>query len=505
MGMDFLADHAESLPDKAAVICGERAVDFATLSRRASRVANAFTSLGCREGDRVAWMSYNSIEGAEIANGLRRAGLVIVPVNYRLRGQEIAYVLNDSGARLAAAGPEHVEAMVEAMGDVKHDIRFVAVGERVPNGWLSYRELMDASANEFVSVGDGLGASMIYTSGTTGNPKGAWRPHGVDIANVLQVISTFELTQSDVHLICGPGYHSGVAFFSALHQVLGSTVVVQPKFEADGALDEIQRHRVTTSFMAPTLLQRLVDAQEHRARDTSSLRALILGAAPCPYALKVRAEAVFGQVLWEFYGATETGINTVLRPEDQLRKPGSCGIPLPGQEIRLVREDGVEAAVGEPGELMVRSSWLAEYFHRPDATRESLHHGFFSVGDVAYRDDEGYFYICDRRIDMIISGGVNVYPAEIEAVLHAHPAVMDVAVFGVPDDQWGEAVKAVVQLRSGADVTADGLIAYCGERLAGYKKPRSIDFVEELPRDAAGKLLKRNLREPYWAGAGRTI
>jgi acyl-CoA synthetase (AMP-forming)/AMP-acid ligase II len=365
--------------------------------------------------------------------------------------------------------------------------------------------MVGGALEEFDAVGSGLGASMIYTSGTTGKPKGAWRPHGVDIANVLQVISIFELNQSDVHLMCGPGYHSAVGFFSALHQVLGATVVMQPKFDPEDALDQIQRHGVTTVFMAPTLLQRLVDAQERRPRDTSTLRALILGAAPCPHALKERAEAVFGQVLWEFYGATETGINTVLRPEDQLRKPGSCGTAVPGQEIRLVRDDGSEAAIGEPGEFMVRNNWQAEYFNRPDATGSSLHDGFFSVGDVAYRDEEGYYYICDRRIDMIISGGVNIYPAEVEAVLHANPAVMDAAVIGVPDSQWGESVKAIVQIRPGMTVTDDELIAFCDERLAGYKKPRSVDFVEELPRDAAGKLLKRKLRDAYWAGAGRHV
>jgi acyl-CoA synthetase (AMP-forming)/AMP-acid ligase II len=346
---------------------------------------------------------------------------------------------------------------------------------------------------------------MIYTSGTTGHPKGAWRPNGVDIANVLQVISIFGLHQDDVHLMCGPGYHSAVSFFSALHGVLGATVVMQPRFDAEGALDLIARHRVTTTFMAPTLLQRLVEAQERAPRDTSSLRAIILGAAPCPHALKIRAEAVFGQVLWEFYGATETGINTVLRPEDQLRKPGSCGTAVPGQEIHLIAEDGTEAAPGQPGEFMVRNTWLAEYFNRPDATGKSLHDGFFSVGDVAYRDEEGYYFICDRRIDMIISGGVNIYPAEVEAALHAHPAVMDAAVIGVPDDEWGESVKAVVQLRDGAHATAEELIAFCGDRLAGYKKPKSVDFVEELPRDAAGKLLKRKIREPYWAKTGRSI
>jgi acyl-CoA synthetase (AMP-forming)/AMP-acid ligase II len=426
-------------------------------------------------------------------------------VNYRLRGEEIAYILNDSGAKVAAAGPDHTAFMSEARASVKGAVTFITAAKVGPPGWLRYADLMSQASDDFVSVGDGLGASMIYTSGTTGNPKGAWRPHGVDIANVLQVISIFELTQSDVHLVSGPGYHSGVAFFSALHQVLGSTVVLQPRFDADGALDLIERHRVTTTFMAPTLLLRLVDAQQKRPRDTSSLRAVILGAAPCPHALKMRAEAVLGKVLWEFYGATETGINTVLRPEDQMRKPGSCGTAVPGQEIRLLRDDGTEASVGEPGEFMVRNNWQAEYFNRPDATSKSLHDGFFSVGDIAYRDDEGYYFICDRRVDMIISGGVNIYPAEIEAALHAHPAVLDAAVIGVPDDEWGESVKAVVQLRSGMTPTADELSEFLASRLAGYKKPRSFEFVEELPRDAAGKLLKRKLRERYWTGAGRRI
>jgi len=504
---DFLASHAESLPSKPAVILGERTLDFSSLNRRANRAANVFMSLGCEAGDRVAIMSFNSIAGFEIGNGVRRSGTVVVPVNYRLRGPEIAYLLNDSGAKVVVAGPDHVDAVAAAQPLVTGDRRFIAIGDRIPDGWLSYRVLMDGAAETppLDAGGDGLLASMIYTSGTTGNPKGAWRPNGVNVANVLQVISIFELTQSDVHLLCGPGYHSAVAFFSTLHQLLGATVVVQPKFQADEALDLIQLHRVSTTFMAPTLLQRLVDAQRDRPRDVSSLRAIILGAAPCPFELKVRAEEVFGKVVWEFYGATETGINTVLRPEDQLSRPGSCGTAVPGQEIRLVGPNGEDVPDGEPGEFMVRNSWLAEYYNRPDATGKSLHDGFFSVGDIAYRDADGYYYICDRRIDMIISGGVNIYPAEVEAVLHAHPAVMDAAVIGVPDAKWGESVKAVVQLRPGAAASEDELVAFCAERLAGYKKPRFVDFVDELPRDAAGKLLKRAIREPYWAATGRRI
>jgi acyl-CoA synthetase (AMP-forming)/AMP-acid ligase II len=505
--VDFLTVHAEGSPNKPALILGDRVVDFATLDRRANRAAHVFNDLGCEPQDRIAVMSFNAIASSEIANGARRVSMVVVPVNYRLRGSEVAYVLNDSGARIVCADDDHVDVVDAAKAEVSGDRRYIATGSKKPTGWMSYEDLLGAASDaELEAQGSGgLGASMIYTSGTTGHPKGAWRPNGVNIENVLQVISIFGLDHSDVHLWCGPGYHSGVAFFVALHQVLGATNVIQPKFEAEGALDLIERHRVTTTFIAPTLLQRLVDAQQRRPRDLSSLRAVILGAAPCPHALKVRAEAVLGQVLWEFYGATETGINTVLRPEDQLRKPGSCGTSVPGQEIRLVGPDGNEVAEGEPGELMVRNSWLAEYYNRPDATGKSLHDGFFSVGDVAYRDGEGYYYICDRQVDMVISGGVNIYPAEVEAALHAHPGVMDAAVIGVPDEQWGESVKAVVQLRPGMSATADELIAFCSERLAGYKKPRTIDFVDELPRDAAGKLLKRKLREPYWAGMTRRV
>jgi len=506
--VDVLAVHAAASPTKPALIEDGLTTDFETLNRRANQAANMLLGLGCNVHDRVAHMWFNSTAAFEVSHGLRKAGLVGTPINYRLRGSEVAYVVNDSGATVVMADDDHVETVEAARPEIAGDLRLVAMGGRRPPGWLGYAALTDAAPDSPPPVPaeiTGLAPSMIYTSGTTGHPKGTWRPNGVNVENVMQMIAMFELNASDIHLMCGPGYHSAVALFSALHHLLGATVVVQPKFEASAALDLIERHRVTTTFMAPTLLARLLDAQDARPRDLSSLRALYLGAASCPYALKVRAEAALGQVLWEFYGATETGVNTVLRPEDQLRKPGSCGQAVHGQEIRLVDAEGGEVADGVPGEFMVRNTWLAEYFNRPDATDGSMHDGFFTVGDVAYRDAEGFYYICDRLADMIISGGVNIYPAEVEAVLHAHPAVADAAVVGVPDDQWGESVKAVVQLRAGASATAEELIAYCAERLAGYKKPRSVEFVDLLPRDAAGKLLKRAIRERYWAGAGRRI
>jgi acyl-CoA synthetase (AMP-forming)/AMP-acid ligase II len=504
---DIYAAHALMRPGKLALVCEERSLTYAELNARANRVANALKSLGVQAGDRVAVMVHNSLEYFEIAVGLSRLTAMHIPVNYRLLEHEVAYIVNDSGAKVMVAGPELVQVVEQALAEIADKPACVAIGREAPAGWLHYEELLEVASENPPTGEAALGLTVTYTSGTTGNPKGAYRPAGVPAQDLLRIIQAFKLSEADVHLLAGPVYHSAPSFFSSVHLLLGATVVVLPKFDAVEALRLIDRHRVSNTFMAPTLLQRLCDvpAEEAAAYDTSSLHAIILGAAPCPYALKVRAEERFGPCLWEFYGSTETAIVTILRPEDQLRKPGSCGKVAPGQEIRLLDAAGNPVPDGMPGEIWTRSPWLAEYYHKPEATARSMKDGFFSVGDIAYRDSEGYYYICDRKIDMIISGGVNIYPAEIEAVLSAHPAVLDVAVIGVPDEQWGESVKAVAALRPGKSASPEELIAFCAERLADYKKPRSVDFVDELPRNPAGKLLKNKIREPYWAGTGRRI
>jgi acyl-CoA synthetase (AMP-forming)/AMP-acid ligase II len=508
---DLLRVHAALQPDKAALVEGERVVSWATRNERANRAANVLRDLGVTSGDRVALMALNSIAGFEASGGIGKLEAIGVPINFRLRGAELVFILKDSGARVVFAGPEFVEHLEVARPEVREaGIVFVAIGgPPAPADWLDFEQLLASSSPEQPEIEevDGVGATMIYTSGTTGHPKAAFRPHGVALEHVMQTISMFELRPDDVHLMAGPGYHSAVALFSALTTACGGTIVVMPRFDAEAALALVERHRVTTTFMAPTLLHRIMDLpQEVRERyDVSSIRALVLGAAPCPFSLKEAATAHFGEVLFEFYGATETGINLLLRPEDQLRKPGSAGRPPEGQEVLLLDDEGNPVPDGTPGELWARSDWLATYYNRPDATERAMRDGFFSVGDIAYRDAEGFYYICDRKIDMIISGGANVYPAEVEACLHAHPAVADVAVIGVPDDTWGEAVKAVVALQPGATTGEEELIDWCRSRIADYKRPRSVDFVAELPRDLAGKLLKRQIREPYWAGAGRRI
>jgi fatty-acyl-CoA synthase/long-chain acyl-CoA synthetase len=506
---DILAVHAQAQPSKTVIVCEGRQVSFLELNNRANRVAHAVAGLGVPAGGRTAVMAYNSVAGYEISAGLRKAGLIGVPVNFRLRGPEVAYILNDSGAGIVFAGPDFVSVVEEARAGVEGERRYVAIGvDAVPAGWHRYEDLLAAaSEQEPEGVGSVLGASMIYTSGTTGRPKGAFRAQGVGMELALQSIQIFGLDAGDVHLVAGPGYHSAVAYFSMLTILLGGTVVVMPKFDPERALRLIAERRCTTTFMAPVLLQRIMDLPEEvRARhDVSSMRALILGAAPFPFTLKERAVRYFPDALYEFYGATETGVNLVLTPAEQLAHPGSCGRPTATTEVLLLDDDGRPVPDGTPGQLWVRNTGLAEYYNQPDATRRSMRDGFFTVGDVAYRDPAGYYFICDRKIDMVISGGVNIYPAEVEAVLHAHPAVRDAAVIGVPDAHWGESLKAVVALQPGGQATAEELMAWCGQELADYKRPRSVDFVDELPRDQAGKLLKRQIRAPYWEGAGRSI
>jgi acyl-CoA synthetase (AMP-forming)/AMP-acid ligase II len=513
-GTDILAMHAAQAPGKPALIVDDgRVLTYAQLNARVNRLATALQEIGMQRGDRCVIMHHNGTVGTEVAHALRKLQCVATPMNYRLRGEEIAYLLNDSGARVIVAGPEFVEHIDAARPLVQgvEDRRWVAsAGDGAPPaGWESYEALLARGREgEPMTLSGITGPTMIYTAGTTGNPKGAYRPTGVDPAVIFQWVQTFGLRSDDVHLLAGPGYHSAPSAFAGLQQILGATLVVMHRFDPVEAVRLIAEHRVTTAFMAPILVKRIVDLPDEvkRRYDVSSMRALIVAAAPFPGDVKRRATEYFGNSIWEFYGATETGIVTVIGPDDLLRKPESCGRPMPGVEVALLDDQGRDVGVGRPGELWARSAGIfGEYLNKPEATSTGFNDGFFTVGDVAYRDDEGYVFICDRKIDMIISGGVNVYPAEVEAALHIHPDVEDCAVIGVPDAEWGEQIKAVVKLRAGARATEEELKQFLGERLADYKRPRSVDFVDDFPRDAAGKLLKRLIRKPYWDAAGRSI
>ena len=513
MNLDILAIHAAQSPERTALVddAGRRR-SYPELNARADAVAGALAGLGLAAGDRCAHIHYNCIEGFETGHALRKLGAVSVPMNTRLRGAEIAYLINDSGARVVVAGPEFLDAVDEARPNVEDEggRQWVALGDGAPPpGWRSYEALLAAPAVAELPDSGVMGApTMIYTAGTTGNPKGAFRGGGVDVGAVSEWMAAFQFSSEDVHLLAGPSYHSAPGVFSGLQQLFGATTVVLRRFDPERALQLIAEHRVTTTFMAPILVKRILDLppEVREAHDVSSMRCVIVAAAPFPGDLKRRAVDFFGPHVFEFYGATETGLVTLITPEDLLRKPDSCGRALASVEIRLLDDDGNEVPDGQPGELWTRSPGVFTAYHnKPEATARNLRDGFFTVGDVAWRDQEGFIHICDRKVDMVISGGVNIYPAEIEAVLHAHPAIEDCAVIGVPDSEWGESLKAVVKLHHGATTGADELIEFVGARLAAYKRPRSVDFVDEFPRDSAGKLLKRLLRDRYWTEAGRQV
>jgi len=290
---------------------------------------------------------------------------------------------------------------------------------------------------------------------------------------------------------------------------LGGTVVIMPRFDPIEFLEAIERERVTSTMVVPTIVKRILALPEEvRARfDISSLRALIVGAAPFPVETKRAAVAYFRDCVYEYYGSTDAVLNTVLKPSEQLERPASCGKALPGQDIKIFDDEGNELPPGVEGNVYIASPLVAgtQYYKDPEKTERSRIGEYMTVGDVGYLDEDGYLYICDRKSDMVISGGVNIYPAEIEQVIHEHPAVLDVAVIGVPSEEWGEELKAVVQLKPRAQASEEEIIDFCRQRLADFKRPRSVDFVAEVPRNPSGKLLKRELRERYWAGRERRV
>jgi acyl-CoA synthetase (AMP-forming)/AMP-acid ligase II len=509
---DLLRLHADADGDRTAVIIdaagGARpaAVSFAELNAQVNRLAHALRSHGMRRGERLVWCGPNSLEVMTTIHAARKAGQIAVPLSYRFNADEMQYVIDNSDATLVVVDAEQAPLVAGVRDRIPKVRSIITYGGDAPPGFTGWDDALAAESDDEpadASTDPGaVGAQMLYTSGTTGKPKGAVRTTS-DPVIVAALLGELGLVPgSEVHLTTGPLYHSGPLAFAVISHTLGCPIVILRKFDPSAWLRLVQEHRVTNTFSAPTQLKRLVSLPpgELARADLSSMRCLIANAAPVPYALKEEVIDKLGEgFLYEVYGSTELGIVTVLKPADQLRKPGSCGKVYGGIEVKLVKDDGADAAVGEPGELFIRTGLAMDGYHRTDEQLTELADGGWkSVGDVAYRDDEGFLYICDRKKDMIISGGVNIYPAEVEAVLYAHPQVLDAAVFGIPDDEWGESVYAVIQPKPGENVDLTELQAFVDERVARYKQPRAYELRDELPRTDAGKLLKRVLRDEFW-------
>jgi acyl-CoA synthetase (AMP-forming)/AMP-acid ligase II len=517
---DILSVYAMSQPGKLAVIHDKPdgtvvGWTYAELEDRANRVANLLLTLGAGPGIKILWCGPNSPEVVAVMSAARKIGATAVPLNYRLTPEEACYVIDNSDAEIAYVDYEHAPlfaAQRDRLTKVRHIIVVggaavggTALSGTAPDGMLGEADLAAASADP-PDVGDaaGLAGTMIYTSGTTGKPKGAVRG-GPDPETYAALLNLFSFRPDDVYITSGPLYHSGPSAFMGAALIYGQTIIVQRKFDAEDWLRLVDKYGATSTFSAPALI-RMVCALPDEVKeryDRSSMRVMIANAAPWSYALKQQYVANFPpESLFEVYGSTELGVDTVLLPKDQLRKPGSCGQPAPGIEIVLLDDAGNEVTgtgPGNPGEVFIRSKSVFDAYYKNDASYAASTHGdFHTVGDVAYWDDEGYLYICDRKTDMIITAGMNVYPAEIEAALEQHPGIYDVAVFGIPSAEWDEAVHATVVLAPGASLTAAEVTAFARQHLAGYKVPRSVDFATELPRTGSGKLLKRQLRAPFW-------
>jgi long-chain acyl-CoA synthetase len=505
-----LTVQAERLPTKPALVDDRPdgtvvAWTYAELNRQANRLAHVFRDLDLKPGERFISCGPNSLGVVCAGHARAKVGATVVPLNYRLTPEETAYIVDDSDAVLVYADAEQAETFARIRPSIPRVRHVVTFGGRSLPGMLDGDALVArASDAEPPPAPVDHAASMLYTSGTTGRPKGAVR-QPLEPAAIVPLLRHIGFVEDDVYLTTGPLYHSGPGGFLQIAQLFGNTAIIQRRFDAEDWLRLVQKYGVSMTFSAPTPIRLVVNlpAEVKKRYDRSSMKRMIANAAPWSFALKEQYLADFPEdSLWEVYGSTELGVDTVLAPPDQRRKPGSCGRAAPGVEIRLLDDDGKEITKpGVPGEVFVRSANNFVSYHKGVEKFEANRRGdFLSVGDVAYRDHEGFYYICDRKSDMVISGGMNVYPAEVEAALECHPAVQEVAVFGIPSDEWGESVHAVVVPRPGAMITADELTTFARAHLAGYKVPRSLTFADELPKTGSGKILKRSLREPFWRG-----
>lgn len=494
-----LARNARLYPDRAAIVGADgQAITHDGFAARVWRIADALSRQGIEKNCRVAILARNSPDYLSVHFALASLGAWTVAINYALKLPDIDFRLDHAEVQAIFVSPEFADLVPNFSAAVRGRIGsrvFVFDGSK--DGLVSLEELAASgraqAPEELISPEDTL--YVGYTSGTTGTPKGALVSHRAIVVGFLYKALAFGLTERDITINPGPYWHSAPRDFAALAIYLGGTAVVPDRFDAEQYLADVERYRVTNTFVVPTMLQRIVESDALARRDVSSLRTIISGGAPLPTAVKEKVLAAFGPALTEFYGATETRIVTLISASELAARERSVGRPLHDVELRVLDEQGAEVATGEVGEVYLRGPGLFSGYWRDPVKTAAAHRGeWFSLGDMGRLDDEGYLYLVDRKQDMIISGGENIYPNDIEECLQLHSAVAEAAVIGVPDDLWGEVVVAYVVPATGAKVAADELIAFCGERLPNYMKPRRIEFCQELPRNPTGKILRRELR-----------
>jgi long-chain acyl-CoA synthetase len=491
-------------PDKVAFRESGRELTYRALVERIDRVANGVTDgLGLQPGDRTALLSPNTLEFVEIVCGLGEARVPPALINSRASESDVKFICEDAGAKVLFVHPSLEElARTAAPESVQQTI---LIGQPYEDWLASSSPVRPATkAEEWETF------CIPYTAGTTGVPKGVLLPHRSRVLTFFSMAVEYGCYGPDDRAVAvAPLYHGAGFAFAVASVFFGGSCEILPRFEPEELLRAIETRAATNVFMVPSHFQALFELGDDvlDRYDTSSLRTIISNAAPLAQVTKERiVERLGDDLLFECYGSTEGGIVSNLRPADQLRKLQCVGLPFPLTSVRILDEEGNEVGPGEPGELFSSSPYLfSGYWNRPDETDQAIQDGWFSAGDLAYRDEEGYIYLVDRKNDKIISGGVNIFPREIEEVLLRHPLVLEAAVFGIPNERWGEAVHAVVVLQPDAAAPEDAIIAFCAKSIARYKLPKRVEFANSLPRNAAGKILRRELREPYWGGLTRRV
>jgi long-chain acyl-CoA synthetase len=505
------------------IISGERRRVHAEVAERAARMAGGFERLGVRQGDSVCILMRNDIAFVESAYAAMQLGAYAVPINWHFKREEIQYVLEDSGTRVLIGHADLLHGMNETIPKGATVFSVPTPPEILANYKISPDHLMAPDfaidleswlqrQRRYEGPARPQPQNMIYTSGTTGHPKGVRRqaptPDQIAFSERMRAM-IYGLKPGARALLPGPLYHSAPNSFGLRAGRFGGALVLMPRFDPEEFLRLVDREKIDTVFMVPTMFIRLMKLPDsvRSNYDISSLRHVIHAAAPCPAEVKRAMIEWWGPVIYEFYGSTESGAVTFASSEDALKKPGSVGKVAPGAELRFIGEDGKLLGHGEIGEIYSRIAHSPDftYHNKPEKRGEIERDGFITSGDVGYIDEDGYVFICDRKRDMVISGGVNIYPAEIEAALHAFPGVHDCAVFGIPDEEFGEALMAVVEPQPGVALDVAALRAHLRASLADYKVPKQIEILNDLPREDSGKIFKRRLRDPYWQRAGRRI
>ncbi|MEO8875498.1 MAG: AMP-binding protein, partial [Polyangiaceae bacterium] len=491
--------YAANSPNKVAVRFRDRAITFAELDTRMDKVASGLMARGVSKGSSFVLMMKNRPEFIELQCAASRIGAAAVSVSWRSTADELAYLVKHSGSKMVCFEDELWPVVSEAAKKIGMPATMLLAMNGTVSETARYDNLLEAEKTKFPDIDPEVdGAVVIYTSGTTGKPKGAVRKFPKDaLLQALRFIAETPMRNDDVHLVTCPLYHSTAFGFVALNHMLGAEVVIMDEFKPENFLRDIAKYKVTTTAIVPTMIHRVLTLGPEilGKYDTSSLRAIFAGGAPLPGPLATEAMDQFGDIVFNFYGATETGLVTLGKPGDLRSTPATIGRPVPGNDIRLLDEAGNEVPNGEVGELYVKSTLLVSGYHKDDgATNDSMKQGYFSVGDLARVDRDGKYFIEGRKRDMIISGGVNVYPAEVEGVLEEHPGIGEVAVIGVEDSEWGERVEAYVAPKAGVTLDEGEIKLWVRARLSGPKVPRTYIFVDALPRNPTGKVLKRELR-----------